>query len=188
MALREIQNQVKRQLFETWLPDKPGGLKGLINMAADAALAVLGERVEFLEGEIEAYQSLGEEKSVYGADARDDVFQGDVTGLNASDDANEPDDSCDCEADDLGGGVHIEDCPKYLAPVDQTKYLCPQCAVTHQRASAVGARHAHLFYGGVVAVSHLEHCPHRDDPGVLCNCGAIPANAAERAEARREGV
>ena len=43
MVSREITDQVKSKLFAEWLPDKPGGLEGLINMATDAALEVVGQ-------------------------------------------------------------------------------------------------------------------------------------------------
>lgn len=140
MASREITEAVKAKLLADWLPDKPGGLKGLVAMAADAALAVVAERVEFLDDNlIVAYMP---------PDAKPD--------------------------------------PTPAGDIDQTKYLCPQCGVTHQRASAVGTRHAHRFYGGTAELVHLENCPKLEDPEYgVCNCNASNT-AADRAIGRRE--
>ena len=186
MASKEIQDKVKQKLFEEWMPDRPSGLKGLVNMAADAAMAVVGERVEFLEGELEAAntsvtdmiealeQKLAIDESPEPDDDSDDA---EPSGI--------PEGECDCgdASGRLGmGQLHIEDCPKF---VDQTQYRCPQCAVTHKRDSAVGTRHAHLFYGGTPAVAHLEHCPVLKDEEATCNCNAAPPGPLERASAKR---
>ncbi len=190
MASKEIQTQVKNKLFAEWMPDKPGGLKGLVNMAADAALAVLGERVEFLEGEIHAYENPGYEEGelpMLGI-AVEDIMTGMVCqhtsegGIRAylppepgddSDDANQPPPIIPPGPED--------------GPIDQTQYLCPQCATKHKRDSGIGAKHAHLFYGGQPAISHLEHCPVLKDDEAACNCNAVPADAANRAAERRPG-
>ncbi len=182
MASKEIQDQVKKKLFEEWMPDKPGGLKGLINMAAEAALAVVGERVEFLEGELHAFENPGtEEGDIMTLVASEDIKAEDLVWLDSERGlrVHLPDGECDCAA---VGGDHIEDCPKF---VDQTQYRCPQCDVTHRRDSDVGTKHAHLFYGGTPAVVHLENCPVLEDPEATCNCNAIPASADQRAADRR---
>jgi hypothetical protein len=202
MASREITDKVKNKLFENWLPDKPGGLHGLIDMATEAALSVVADRVEFLEGELEAcvlpptharmtmgvaaekiepgqlvaYNGEGQLVLAQGSELGDD--SGDVNPLDTPG-------ACDCAAADLAGGVHIEDCPAYQAPVDQTRYLCPQCAVTHQRDSGVGTRHAHLFYGGAATTVHLEHCPVLEDAEATCNCDAVVPGPGQRALDRR---
>ncbi len=168
MASKEIQDKIKHKLFEEWMPDKPGGLKGLVNMAADAALAVLGERVEFLEGELEAAM-LESALAKYEPDT-------DLESESDSDDAN---------ASRLLADT-IANLPAQEPEVDQTKYLCPQCAVTHQRDSAVGTRHAHLFYGGPAELVHLEHCPKLHNPDGICNCNAEMPSAAQRAQNRRD--
>ncbi len=106
----------------------------------------------------------------------------------------------EARAIEISGGVHkVIAMPEWTDPnrwevtdgplqsVDQTKYRCPQCAVVHQRDSGVGARHAHLFYGGSPAVVHLEHCPVLEDAeNGVCNCNAVPASAADRATERRQ--
>ncbi len=69
MASKELQDRVKKKLFEQWLPEKPGGLKGLINMAADAALEVVG-KVELYQEEID---SLGDLSSVLGPVAQEQL-------------------------------------------------------------------------------------------------------------------
>ena len=168
MASKEVQDQVKKKLFEDWMPDKPGGLKGLVNMAADAALAVIAERavvveqkmrerVEFLEGEL---------------------------ALALHFDELEPDTDLEPSPppiDITGPMMEVSLEPE----VDQTQYRCPQCDVTHRRDSDVGTRHAHLFYGGTPAVVHLELCPVLEDSEATCNCNAVPASADQRAADRR---
>ncbi|MCH8278857.1 MAG: ATP-binding cassette domain-containing protein [Proteobacteria bacterium] len=80
--------------------------------------------------------------------------------------------------------------PEPEVEVDQTQYLCPQCGTNHKRVSAVGKRHAHLFYGGQPEVVHLEHCPQLekvpDDEKGPCNCNAVVPSAGQRAQDRRD--
>ncbi len=214
MASKEIQDQVKKKLFEDWMPDKPGGLKGLVNMAADAALAAIAERavvveqkmrerVEFLEDELEAAVERAKiEIDQEGMDSLGDLsqFVGPVGDPGDDSDDAEPCASVDpksgltCEdsEDDHDGSHYAENDQEESftwddqePEVDQTQYRCPQCDVTHRRDSDVGTRHAHLFYGGTPAVVHLELCPVLEDSEATCNCNAVPASADQRAADRR---
>lgn len=194
MASREIQKQVKDKLLAEWLPDKPGGLKGLVNMAADAALAVLGERVEFLEGEVHAFENPGYEYGESIGEAAEEIKAGQLVAWNEDgklelavpldpDTDLEPGDDAEDAATHPSG---IKD--STMQALEDSRYLCPQCAVVHQRDSGVGTRHAHLFYGGTPVLTHLEHCPKLGDPeDGVCNCNAEGLSVAERAGARRPG-
>ena len=110
-----LRDQIKARLFELWLPNREGGLSGLIDIAAlvvheqlDIAdnhdpvfLGELQARIEFLEGELYAYENPGEEED---------------EAVTAAEDAEAAHDAqfvgkCDC--DPLEGQGHIEDCPMY---------------------------------------------------------------------------
>lgn len=264
MASKELQDKVKAKLFEAWLPDKSGGLKGLINMAADAAVEALAEiaaenvmraGMEAASDDVVACGSRNLELALTCEEESDDhdglhhaendqegqfewgdadviICQSANNGFQCTEDEEHDGkhhsdgyEWVDDDAVDLGGfsgntGEHhakdagVKNCQftsngfqclgdeghgeKHYSdgyvwdsappdpPVDQSRYICPQCGVTHQRISAVGARHAHLFYGGYPSISHLDHCPVLEDPKSECNCNAVPATAAQRAQDRRE--
>ena len=149
---------VKNRLLVRWLPDKPGGLSGLIELAADAAIDAVTDKTRVAAMEfvalIEATESAALEETE-----------------SATEDVPLPSTPEDNGTSEYGG---------------PGRYHCPQCAVTHQRSSGVGTRHAHLFYGGPAEVVHLEHCPVLKDAEAVCNCNAVVPSAAQRATDRRE--
>ena len=90
-----IEQDIKTKLFEKWLPDKPGGLAGLVSLAAEAAteaslgeagcghaeeLRVLKEQVELLTEQLHFADPSQEE----GQDVDGDIPDPDLTSYECT--------------------------------------------------------------------------------------------------------
>lgn len=126
-----LSETIKRKLFAEWLPDKPGGLRGLITMAAECATNATGEEIEALTQEVVTLTARVE-ALLQPTPTRE------AMGLPELDEDDEHD-----EHDEHGDGH--PDAPANPSSPPISSYECTDCGHSHNIDSRIGSEHLVAF-------------------------------------------
>ena len=124
--MKSLQESIKVKLFKEWLPDKEGGLTGLIVLAAKVAAEVVEERVEEVTLVLESVESLKEKVE----DLTERLHFAEA-GMVKEEGESEGED----EGRERGEGTPV------TGSADLTQYNCPSCGHSHKVDSRIGKEH-----------------------------------------------
>lgn len=128
--MSELAETIKRKLFAKWLPNKPGGLQGLINMAATCAEDACGELIE------------GYAEQVVTLTARIEALlqptpTREAMRLPELDMDDEGWDGVESDSTSTAGPDTLLD----PGPPPMSSYDCSECGHSHQVDSKIGSEH-----------------------------------------------